>query len=143
MPDRPTLLEPTSDQGGSRFRADLTAYLNSLFLHELADLLGELPEPTRVVLMHELSERGPAWAKLPQDWPQLPRRSLREQLADRRAARWPPSPEQLRRWRAEADRAADQISRQRRSGAATPPNSISSARTRRPAGGPRARDWPG
>jgi hypothetical protein len=37
--------------------------------------------------MHVLSERGPAWAKLPQDWPQLPRRSLREQLADRRASR--------------------------------------------------------
>ena len=70
-----------------------------------------------MALMVELSERGPAWARLPQDWPQLPGRSLREQLADRRAARRPPSPQQLRRWRAEADRAADQFSRQRRSGA--------------------------
>jgi hypothetical protein len=117
MPDRPTLPEPSSDWGAAQFRADLAAYLDSLFLHDLADLLGELPEPTRVALMHELSERGPAWAKLPEDWPQLPRRSLRERLADRRAARQPPSPEQLHRWWAEADRAADQLSRQRRSGA--------------------------
>jgi hypothetical protein len=72
MPDRPTLPEPTGDQGDARFRADLAAYLNSLFLHELGDLLGELPEPTRVALMQELSERGPAWARLPEDWPQLP-----------------------------------------------------------------------
>jgi hypothetical protein len=93
MPDRPILPEPTSDQGAARFRADLVAYMDSLFLGELADLLGELPKPTRVALMYELSERGPAWAKLPQDWPQLLRRSLREQLADRRASRRPPSPE--------------------------------------------------
>jgi hypothetical protein len=80
-------------------------------------LLGELPEPTRVALMQELSERDPAWARLPEDWPQLPRRSLREQLADRRAARRRPPPEQLRRWRAEADRVAEQLGRQRRTGA--------------------------
>jgi hypothetical protein len=65
MPDRPTLPEPTGDQGEARFRADLAAYLNSLFLHELGKLLGELPEPTRVALMQELSERDPAWARLP------------------------------------------------------------------------------
>jgi hypothetical protein len=40
MPDRPTLPEPTGDQGAAQFRADLAAYLDSLFLHELADLLG-------------------------------------------------------------------------------------------------------
>jgi len=74
MPDRPSLPEPISDQGEARFRADLAAYLNSLFLHELADLLGELPEATRVALMHELSERGPGWARLPEGWPRLPRR---------------------------------------------------------------------
>jgi hypothetical protein len=51
MPDRPSLPEPTSDQGEARFRADLAAYLNSLFLHELGDLLGELAEATRVALM--------------------------------------------------------------------------------------------
>jgi hypothetical protein len=45
------------------------------------------------------------------------RRSLREQLADRRAARRRPPPEQLRRWRAEANRAAEQLGRQRRTGA--------------------------
>jgi hypothetical protein len=117
MADRPTLPEPTGDHGAARFRADLAAYLNSLFLHELGDLLGELPEGTQVALMVELSERGPAWARLPDTWPQLPRRTLREQLADRRAARRPPPPEQLRRWRAEAERAADQLSRQRRGGA--------------------------
>jgi hypothetical protein len=50
----------------------------------LGDLLGELPEPTRVALMHELSERGPIWARLPDDWPQLPRRTLRQAVADRR-----------------------------------------------------------
>jgi hypothetical protein len=56
------------------------AYLDSLPLGELADLLGALPEPTRVALMYELSQRGPAWARLPEEWPQLPtrRRSLRE-----------------------------------------------------------------
>ena len=48
---------------------------------------------TRVTLMHELSDRGPSWARLPVTWPQHPdaehlgRRSLREVLADRRAAR--------------------------------------------------------
>jgi hypothetical protein len=65
MPDRPNLPEPTGDQGEARFRADLAAYLNSPFLHELAELLGELPEANRVALMVELSERGPAWARLP------------------------------------------------------------------------------
>jgi hypothetical protein len=159
MPDRPTLPEPTGDQGAARFRADLPAYLNILFLHELGDLLGELPEAARVALMYELSERGPAWARLPQDWPQIPRRTLREQLADRRAARRPPSPEQLRRWRAEADRAADQLSRQCRSGAVAErrvaealrawassrdPAEQRQQREEPPPGRPpRARDWPG
>jgi hypothetical protein len=92
MPDRPTLPEPISDQGAARFRADLAAHLNSMLLHEPAELLGVLPEPTRVALMHELSERGPAWAKLPEDWPQLPRWSLRERLAARRSARRPRRP---------------------------------------------------
>lgn len=66
--------------------------------------------------MHELSERGPAWAKLPEDWPQLPHWSLRVQLAARQSPP-APSPEQLRRWRAEADRTADQLGRYRRRGA--------------------------
>ena len=33
MPDRPTLPEPTRDQGEARLRADLPAYLGSLFFH--------------------------------------------------------------------------------------------------------------
>jgi hypothetical protein len=37
---------------------------------------------------------APAWATLSDSWPQLPRRSLREQLGDRRAARRRPAPEQ-------------------------------------------------
>jgi hypothetical protein len=52
MPDRPTLPEPASEQGEAGFRADLADYLNSLFIHELGELLGELPEPTRVALMY-------------------------------------------------------------------------------------------
>jgi hypothetical protein len=159
MPDRPSLYEPTGDQGAAQFRADLTAYLDSLFLHELAELLGELSEPTRVALMHELSECGPAWAKLPEDWPQLPRRSLRERLGDRRAARRRPVPEQLRRWQAEAERVADQLARQRRTGAVAERRVAEALRawatSRDPAEQrqqredppaarpPRSRDWPG
>jgi hypothetical protein len=72
MPDRPILPEPTGDQGAAQIGTDLVTYLDSLLLHELADLLGELPEPTRMAPMHELSERGLAWARLPEDWPQPP-----------------------------------------------------------------------
>jgi hypothetical protein len=108
---------PERPAGEARFRADLVAYLNSLFLHELSELLGELHEPTRVALMHELSERGPAWAKLPDSWPQLPRRSLRQALADRRASRRPLPPEVLQRWRVESARVADQLAQRRRTGA--------------------------
>jgi hypothetical protein len=117
MPDRPILPEPTSNQGEGRFRADPAAYLGSLFIGELGDLLGELPEPTRVALMRELSERGPAWAKLPGDWPQLPRRTLRENLDDRRAARRPLPPGVLQQWRVESGRVADQLAQRRRTGA--------------------------
>jgi hypothetical protein len=61
MPDRPTLPEPTGDQGETRFRADLAAYLDSLFIGELGDLLEKLPEAIRVELMHELPARpGPS-----------------------------------------------------------------------------------
>jgi hypothetical protein len=63
MPGRPTLPEPTSDQGEARFCADLAAYLNSLPIGELAELLGELPrsrqEPLQLgVLMVALNERA-------------------------------------------------------------------------------------
>jgi hypothetical protein len=91
MPADPTRPEHLS--GEQRFRADLLAYLDSLPVGELAGLLGELPVMTRITLMHELSDRGPAWARLPVTWPQHPdahlmgRRSLREVLAGRWAAR--------------------------------------------------------
>jgi hypothetical protein len=159
MPDRPTLPEPAGDQGQVRFRADLAAYLDSLFVHELAELLGELPEPTRVALMHELSQRGPAWARLPEDWPQLPRRTLRQAVADRRSARRPLPPEQLRRWQAEADRVADQLVNKRCTGAVAERRVAEALRAwaisrdpaerqqrQDPAAGlppPRSRDWPG
>jgi len=91
MPDSPT--HPEHQSGDQQLRVDLVAYLDSLPVGELAGLLGELPVMTRVSLMHELSDRGPSWARLPATWPQHPdaehmgRRSLREVLADRRAAR--------------------------------------------------------
>jgi hypothetical protein len=91
MPDSPT--RPEYQSGEQLFRADLVTYLDSLPVGELAGLLCELLAMTRTTLMHELSDRGPAWARLPVTWPQHPdahlmgRRSLREVLADRRAAR--------------------------------------------------------
>lgn len=72
---------------------------------------------------------------------------LREVVAERRAARQPPRPEQLRCWQAEVDLGADQLAYQQRTGAvaerrvaealqawATRPTSASSERTRWPAG---------
>jgi hypothetical protein len=41
MPADP--IDPDQLDGQARFRADLLAYLDSLPVHELADLLGELP----------------------------------------------------------------------------------------------------
>jgi len=78
---------------GARFRADLAGYLRHLSGPELADLLAGLPDPVTVDLIAELAERGPAYARLPATWPAHPdtellrRRSLREVVADRRAAR--------------------------------------------------------
>jgi hypothetical protein len=40
MPDRPILPYPTRDQVGARFRADLVAYLNNLFIQELGARCG-------------------------------------------------------------------------------------------------------
>jgi hypothetical protein len=72
-----------------------------------------------MALMHEPSERGPDWARLPADWPQLPsqRRSLGQVVAERRAARRPISAEGLRRWQAEYAWVADQLARRQRAGA--------------------------
>jgi hypothetical protein len=68
MPDSP--IHPAPGSGEQRFRADLVTYLDSLPVGELAGLLGELPVMTRVTLIHELSDRGPSWARLPVTWPQ-------------------------------------------------------------------------
>jgi len=77
----------------ARFRADLAGYLRGLPGPELADLLAGLPDPVKVDLIAALAARGPAHARLPDAWPAHPdtellrRRSLREVVADRRAAR--------------------------------------------------------
>ena len=67
MPDDPT--RPDQPDGQQRFRADLLAYLDSLPVHELGELLGELPssrqEPLQVgVLIVALNERLPDAYKL-------------------------------------------------------------------------------
>jgi hypothetical protein len=101
MPDNPT--RPDATSGQQRFRADLVAYLDSLSVHELGELLGELPsihhEPLQLgVLMIALNERLPDSHKLlpPAGQPgpdEGRRRSLREVVADRRAARRAGPPE--------------------------------------------------
>jgi hypothetical protein len=65
----------------ARFRADLAAYLRGL------------SGPVKVDQIAALAAGGPAYARLPASWPGHPdaefvrRRSLREVVADRRAAR--------------------------------------------------------
>jgi hypothetical protein len=95
MPADP--IHPDQLAGDQRFRADLIAYLDSLPVGELAELLSELPrsrqEPLGLgVLMVALNERLPdAFKLLPPAGHPGPgegrRRSLREVVADRRAAR--------------------------------------------------------
>jgi hypothetical protein len=95
MPADP--IHPDQFDGGERFGADLVAYLDSLSVGELAELLGDLPrsrqEPLGLgVLMIALNERLPDSYKLlpPAGHPgpgEGRRRSLREVVADRRAAR--------------------------------------------------------
>ncbi|HEX8135902.1 MAG TPA: hypothetical protein VF880_21030 [Actinomycetes bacterium] len=94
MPADP--IHPDQLHGDQRFRADLVAYLNSLPVNELAGLLGELPSSRQQplglgVLMVALNERLPdAYKLLPPAGHPGPgegrRRSLREVVADRRAA---------------------------------------------------------
>ncbi|MDF2741418.1 MAG: hypothetical protein K0S88_2788 [Actinomycetia bacterium] len=86
MPDDPT--RPDAIAGEAWFRADLAAYLDSLPVHQLGELLGELPssrqEPLRIgVLMVALNERlSDAYKLLPPAGQPGPhegrRRSLRE-----------------------------------------------------------------
>ncbi len=129
MPADPT--HPDQLGGEARFRADLVAYLDSLPVHELAELLGELPgsrqEPLQLgVLMVALNERLPDASKLlpPAGQPgpgEGRHRSLRELVADRRAARTsrhagPPS-SALAEWRADRQRQAEQHADRTRAGA--------------------------
>jgi hypothetical protein len=120
MPADP--IHPDQLHGPARFRVDLVAYLDSLPIGELAELLGELPrsrqEPLGLgVLMVALNGRLPDGYKLlpPAGHPapgEGRRRSLRELVADRRAARTsrhagPPWPG-LAEWLADRQRQADQ-----------------------------------
>jgi hypothetical protein len=120
MPADP--IHPDQLGGEQRFRADLVAYLDSLSVNELAGLLGELPgsrqEPLQMgVLMVALNERLPdAYKLLPPAGQPGPyegrRRSLREVVADRRAARTTrhavPPPPGLAEWLADRQRQAEQ-----------------------------------
>jgi hypothetical protein len=95
MPADP--LHPDQLAGEQRFRADLPAYQDSLPIGELAELLGELPgsrqQPLQLgVLLVALNERLPDAFKLlpPAGHPgagEWRRRSVREVVADGRAAR--------------------------------------------------------
>jgi hypothetical protein len=58
MPDRPTPARSWQRSGKARSCADLTAYLGSLVLQKLADLLGELPESTRMALLYGCHRQG-------------------------------------------------------------------------------------
>jgi hypothetical protein len=95
MPADP--IHPDQLGGQQRFRANLVAYLDSLPIGELAELMGQLPshrqQPLGLgVLMIALNERLPDAYKLlpPAGHPgpgQGRRRSLRQVVTDRRAAR--------------------------------------------------------
>jgi hypothetical protein len=91
MPADP--IHPDQLGGSARFRADLVAYLDSLPVDQLADLLSEVPnrqQPLGLgVLMVALNDRLPdAYKLLPPAGQPGPgegqRRSLRELVADRR-----------------------------------------------------------
>jgi hypothetical protein len=122
MPADP--IHPDQLDGEQRFRADLAAYLDSLPIGELAGLLGQLPVMTRVTLMHELSDRGPAWARLPATWPQHPdaehlgRRSLRRSSRTGVPLAPPAAPPPPPFGRAAGDRwVAESLARRRSAGA--------------------------
>jgi hypothetical protein len=139
MPADP--IHPDQLAGQQRFRADLVAYLDSLPVGELAELLGELPgsrqEPLRLdVLMVALNERLPdAYKLLPPAGQPGPykgrRRSLREVVTDRRAARHagPPS-SGLAEWLAGRQRQADQHAERARAGVVAERRVAETLRTR-------------
>jgi hypothetical protein len=129
MPADP--IHPDQLDGEQRFRADLVAYLDSLPIGELAELLGELPhsrqEPLGLgVLMIALNERLPDTYKLlpPAGHPgpgEGRRRSLRDVVADRRAARTSRHPDApasgFAEWLADRQQEADLHAERARAGA--------------------------
>jgi hypothetical protein len=129
MPDNP--IHPDQLHGDQRFRADLVAYLDSLPMGELAELLGELPRSRQQplglgVLMVALNERLPdAYKLLPPAGHPGPgegrRRTLREVVADRRAGRTSRHPDApasgLAEWLADRQRQADLHAERARAGA--------------------------
>jgi hypothetical protein len=150
MPADPT--HPDQLGGEARFRADLVAYLDSLSVQELAGLLGELPssrqEPLQLgVLMVALNERLPdAYKLLPPAGQPGPyegrRRSLRELVADRRAARAAeragPPPSALAEWHADRQRLAEQNADRARASAVGERRVAEALRTRADDSGPAA-----
>jgi hypothetical protein len=129
MPADP--VHPDQLDGQQRFRADLVAYLDSLPVGELAELLGELPSSRQQplglgVLMIALNERLPDSFKLlppvghPGPW-EGRRRSLRQVVADVRAARTSRHPNAaapgLAEWLADRQRQADLYAERVRAGA--------------------------
>jgi hypothetical protein len=129
MPADP--IHPEQLHGEQRFRADLVAYLDSLPVGELAELLAELPsrrqQPLQLgVLMIALNERLPDSYKLlpPASHPgpgEGRRRLLREVVANRRAARASRHPDApasgLAEWLAARQQQADQHAERARAGA--------------------------
>jgi hypothetical protein len=129
MPADP--IHPDQFHGEAWFRADLVAYLDSLPVGELAELLAELPRSRQQplglgVLMIALNERLPdAYELLPPAGHPGPgegrRRSLRELVADRRAARASRHPDGpaagLAGWLADRQRQADLHAERARAGA--------------------------
>jgi hypothetical protein len=129
MPADP--IHPNQLHGEARFRADLVAYLDSLPVGELAALLGELSsrrqQPLQLgVLLAALNERLPDASKLlpPAGQPgpgEGRRRSLREVVADRRAARASRHPDApasgMAEWLAERQQQADLHAERARAGA--------------------------
>jgi hypothetical protein len=128
MPADP--IHPDQLNGEQRFRAGLVAYLDGLPVDQLAELLGELPsrrQPLGLgVLMVVLNERLPDASKLlpPAGQPgpgEGRRRSLREVVADRRAARASRHPDApapgLGQWLADRQQQAEQDAERARPGA--------------------------
>jgi hypothetical protein len=150
MPADP--IHPNQLHGPARFHADLVAYLDSLPINDLAELLDKLPSKRQQplglgVLMIALNKRLPDGYKLlpPAGHPgpgEGRRRSLRQVVADRRAARAAqhagPPPSGLAEWLADRQQQADLHAERARAGAVGERREAEALRTRagggRPAG---------